>query len=63
MIHTLKYINKQLHIQHKINQGKHLMKKVYVKHPWIQLYKHFEKKNKDVKLTSNLHYKEPKIKK
>ena len=62
MFHTLKYINKPLHIQHKINQGSIVLKIITEKHPWIQLYRK-EKNNKSVKLTSNLHYKEPKVKK
>ena len=63
MFHTLKYINKQLHIEHKINQGIYLIKKVYIKHRRVQLYEPCKTENKSVKLTSNLHYKESKIKK
>ena len=52
----LKYINKPLHIQHKINKGSHYFKKSTIKHPWIQLYKHLEKNNKNV--SPKLPYKE-----
>ena len=54
---TLKYINKPTHIQHKINKYYHYFKKKHTKH---QLCAHLEKRNtiKDVKLTSNLKYKE-----
>ena len=53
--HLLKYTNKPVHIQHKINKGYHYIKKNPIKHPWIQLYKHLEKNNKQ---TYTLKYKE-----
>ena len=59
MFNILKYINKPVHIQRKINQANFVIKKkISIKHEWIQLYKHLDKKGNDVKLTDNLKYKE-----
>ena len=61
MFHMLKYINKSLHIQHKINKNFNFTKNTVIKRKWVHLYKPIPKRH--IQLTSNLHYTELKNKK
>ena len=61
MFHMLKYINKSLHKQHKINKNINFTKNTVIKRKLVHLYK--PNPNKHIQATSKLHYTELKNKK